>query len=720
MLTARFRDLACGATLRSALACASVCLCAVAAVAHDPVGVSDEEPIVGCGKGRALARQYVEDQIFRAGREEAAEAFDDTDVLHYELAIEITDIDTDAGECTITGRNRMTIRSEVEGLSEFTFRLREQYVVTGAFANNTIPVVVATDTPTTRVATLDRAYGAGEELTLTIEYSGTSVPKGWGSIDISTQDALVGGIPIVETLSEPYYSYTWWPVKDGDIGLPGDNSEKATMEFSITVPDNFTVPSNGLLQSVVPLAGNRMRFNWASSYPIAAYLVSFAATEYNVWTEDYVHPGGTMPVEFYIYPSNDNPDNREAWGKAVDMLGTFVPLFGEYPFINEKYGIYNFEFDLGMEHQTMTGQSTFDENVTAHELAHQWWGDMVSCKTWSDIWLNEGFASYSECLWREFKSGTPDPVAYRARLQARRPSSVNDSVYVYPEDLTLLRIFSPTYSYNKGCWVLHQLRHVVGDETFFEILANYRASFEFSAATTDDFAAVASATHGEDLSWFFDQWIYEIGAPAYEYGWTTVNVEGQDFLLVEIRQVQVAEYPDVFTMPVELEFFTSSRVQHTISVWNDRREQWFAIPVSGPVVLFLFDPDDWILHTSDTDVGYSGTPGDFDDDLDVDGDDFTALEQCFTGPARALEPGCEPGDFDGDEDIDCDDWGQFKLLWMAAGDPPKLVACARGIPTVSGWGMVVMTLLTLTVGTVLLRFRALTPPPVCSRAPTRR
>ena len=664
----------------------------------------DEQPVIGCGKERALTAHYRAEQLL-PGERAPAEALTDTDVLHYDLNIEVSDIDTEARECTITGSNRITIRSGAVNLIEVTFRLRDQFSITSALVNDTTPVAVVTASPTTRVVTLDRAYGLGEEFTLTIEYTGTCVSGGLGSIEVGTQNGQPDGTAIVATLSEPFYAYTWWPVKDGDVGLPGDNSDKATIEFSVTVPDNFSVPSNGLLQSVTVLEGNRKRYNWATDYPLSAYLVSFAATEYNTWMEQYAHPGGTMPVEFYIYPANDNPTNRAAWGEVLHMLDTFVPLFGEYPFINEKYGIYNFEFGGGMEHQTMTGQGTFNEIITAHELAHQWWGDMISCKTWSDIWLNEGFAAYSECLWREFKNGVPDPVAYHARVQARKPSSVDESVYIPPEDLTLLRIFSTTYTYNKGCWVLHQLRHLVGDDAFFAILADYRTAFEFSAATTDDFAAVASASYGEDLTWFFDQWVYQIGAPAYEYGWETVSVDGQDYLLVEIRQVQVVEYPEVFIMPIDLEVFTSARVHHTTTVWNDRREQWFVLPVSGPVVLLLFDPDEWVLRTSATEVGYTSTPGDFDQDLDVDGDDFTALEQCFTGPARALQPGCEPGDFDGDEDIDCEDWNQFQAFWMGADDPPDLGPCTRGVPTVSGWGMVIMTLLTLTVASMIMKSR---------------
>lgn len=583
---------------------------AVAQHRHD-VDSFNEPAIFGCGKAQAMAAYIAEQDEGPAPG--VREAMGETDVLHYTLDIEIPfdDINPGANTCTITGTNAILIESKSAALTQFTFRLRSQYTITSAvitdeFGANPVVVSVSAPSTTTRVATLDRAYGMGERFILTIAYDGTSASRGFGSIDVGTQ----GGLPVIATLSEAYFAYTWWPAKDGDTFVPGDNSDKATIDFYITVPDGYVVPSNGLqVGAPVDLGDGRQKYHWHTDYPIATYLVSFAATNYNTWTQTYTYPGGAMPVEFYIYPDNDFPANRTAWEKCIDMLGVYRGIYGEYPFINEKYGIYNFNFGGGMEHQTITGQGTFSESVTAHELGHQWWGDMITCEKWNDIWLNEGFATYTECLWEERKTGSINSAAYFSAVQARKPSSVGDSVYVSDAGTAdMNRIFSSTYSYRKGAWVLHMLRGVVGDAAFFDILADYRAAFEFSSATTDDFANVAEASSGQELTTFFQRWVYQIGAPAYQFGWQSVNVNGQNYLLARIAQTHTtAGYPTVFEMPVPLRLTIGGSPQ-TIKVQNNDRTEWFVVPVSGPVTALSFDPDQWILRTTAATAAYVAGP----------------------------------------------------------------------------------------------------------------
>jgi hypothetical protein len=562
-----------------------------AAISPDEVGT--------CGKARAAAARfapfYDEDPV---GRCQACDATDLTDVLHCSLDLELI-----PASSTITGSNTFTIMSLADGLTNFTFRLRSQFAITSALINGTTPVTVTTSTTTTRIAMLDRAYNTGEVFTLKISYSGVPVSAGgFGSIEFGTQN----GQPLVQSLSEPYYAYTWWPCKDGDVATVGDNSDKFTVEMAITAPDTMTSVSNGLLQGVDVLTGNRKRFRWASNYPLATYLVFICSTVYNQWqqTYDYPIPGGTghMPVQFSIYPANDSAGNRAAWEKCVQMLGTYRAFYGEYPFVNEKYGIYNFNFSGGQEHQTYTGEGTFSESVTSHELGHQWWGDNITCKTWSDIWLNEGFATYTEALWIQYRAGSTGWPDYFAAMNARRPSAISGTVY-RTDVSSSNSIFSTSYAYRKPAWVLHSLRRLVGDATFFNILATYRAAFQGSAATTNDFAMIASNVAGQDLTWFFNEWIYGPGAPAYASGWQSATINGQSYLRLRIRQTQTA-YP-VFTMPIDV---VANGGAATYTVWDSAATQWFLIPTPQATQSIQVDPNPWILATANATEAYVAGP----------------------------------------------------------------------------------------------------------------
>ncbi len=528
-------------------------------------------------------------------------AIDTTDLLHCDLSIEVVPTTEN-----VSGTNIMTIESLVDGLTSFAFRLRNQYVVSSCIVTDSVGSYSVTPSAPGansygRTITFLRPIDAGEQFTVSITYSGTAVARGFGSITFGTQ----GGNPIVATLSEPYFAATWWPCKDGDFQQPGDNGDKYTMTMAITAPAAMRSVSNGVLEGIDVLSGSRRRFRWATDYPIATYLVAFCSTVYNTWTVNYTHGDVNMPVEFNLYPDSDTPGNRAAWELCVPMLHAFRPLFGEYPFVNEKYGMYQFPFSGGMEHQTNTGQGTFAESVTAHELGHQWWGDLVTCKTWHDIWLNEGFATYSEALWFENKPGSGGPAALHAHMASRRPSSVNGTVYCF-QVTDPNRIFSSNFSYRKAGWVLHMLRKVVGDDTFFAILAEHRDRHAYSAATTEQFIQTAADVHGQDLSWFFEPWVYQPGAPTYTYGWQAATIAGEPYLRLRIRQTQSASYPR-FAMPIEVRVTTTSGIE-THTVFNDAATQHFLIPLSAVPTAVEIDPNDWILNEGKSEVAYIAGP----------------------------------------------------------------------------------------------------------------
>ncbi|MDM7461862.1 MAG: M1 family metallopeptidase, partial [bacterium] len=409
-----------------------------------------------------------------------------TDVQHYDLTLEII-----PSTQTLVGSCVMTVKVAQPTLNAFRFRLRDNFLITGLRLDGR-PITFTRESITTVRAEFDRTYTQNEVFQLQVDYQGVPVSRGFGSIEFTTRSS---GAIIVATLSQPYYAYTWWPAKD-------ENTDKATLTFTLITPRDMFAVANGMLQETADLPNNRRSYRYQHNYPIVPYLVAFAATNYQYWSRSFTYNGQTMPVDFYIYPESNTATNRAAWERCIPMLRVFSDLYGVYPFIQERYGIYQFQFGGGMEHQTMSGQGDFGESLTAHELAHQWWGDMITCATWNDIWLNEGFATYSEALWEEFKNGASDPVALRNAMLSRRPSRLDGSVYRY-DTSSVNAIFSSNFAYRKGAWVLHQLRWVLGTERFFDLLTRYRQRYAYSHATTADFQSVAEEVWGDAMDWFF-------------------------------------------------------------------------------------------------------------------------------------------------------------------------------------------------------------------------
>ncbi|MFO0835147.1 MAG: M1 family aminopeptidase [Phycisphaerales bacterium] len=578
------------ALLLAALATASPALAQV----HD-----DCEP--SCGKAKMLKKYWAEgrnpDGSFGlpGGGNGSREASEATDVLHNNLDFEVF-----PSTSVITGTNTITVKSLVNNLTQFTIRLRSNYTISSLKVDNVNATATAVGSYGRQI-TLPHAYNAGDIFTVAIAYTGTAVSRGFGSIEFTT----LGGQPAIFSLSEPYFAATWWPTKDGDFGAPGDNGDKFTMELAVTAPNTLTTASNGVLQGVDALSGNRSKYRWKTDYQIAPYLVSFGTAKYNTWTKTYNYGTGSMPVMFYLSPTSDTASYRAAWEKCIPMMEVYKTVYGLYPFANEKYGLYEFTFGGGMEHQTITGQQGNTESLTSHELGHQWWGDMVTCKTWSDIWLNEGFATYSTCLWEERKTGSVNFAAYKSALASNRPSTVAGTVYCYDTtDMNL--IFSGDNSYSKGCWVQHMLRGVMGDTNFFNGLAAYRAAYEGSAATTDQYAAIMSAAAGEDLTSFFQEWVYENGAPKYQSAYQNVTINGQNYLRLYLKQNQVASY-GVFDMPVPVRINHSGGPTNT-KVRNDSLTEHFLIPIPASATSISIDPDDWILNEGKATTSYVQGP----------------------------------------------------------------------------------------------------------------
>ena len=390
------------------------------------------------------------------------------------------------------------------------------------------------------------------------------------------------GIDHVWTLSEAYCARSWWPCKDD----PSDKADSVDIIVSVPSDPDFIVASNGNLQSLIQVE-NKKKYHWKEVYPITTYLVSLAIYPYTVWYDEYVSlvSNDTMPIEHYVFPDRYE-DSYANYLITKDMMTLFADKFGEYPFINEKYGHADFKWGGGMEHQTLTSMGGHSQSLIAHELGHSWWGNLITCKTFHDIWLNEGFARYSQALWFEHQSGEE---AYS--------SFMNDHIYygagtIYVESPSSNSvIFTSGLTYNKSSWVLHMLRHMVGDDTFFDILRSYASndSLKYNVASTSDFKDVCENVSGFELDDFFDQWIYGEKYPKYQLSWWR---EGQGIYKVKIEQLQSTGY---FSMPIDVSFVGS---EGPLS-----RDTIFAINNSGLSQIYEFTDLDFLVENVILDPG---------------------------------------------------------------------------------------------------------------------
>ncbi len=414
------------------------------------------------------------------------------------------------------------------------------------------------------------------EFSIEIFYGGTPIPSGFGSFNFDTYN----GEDHIWTLSEPYGARDWWPCKD-------DPSDKAdSMDIIISLPDNQIPVSNGLLIDETDLGNGRKKYHWKEKYPISTYLVSITTYPYRFWSDNYISPhNDTMPIDFYVYPDHFDITYNN-YLKTKEMITVFSEKFGQYPFINEKYGHVEFNRAGGMEHQTISSMGGYSEWLIAHELAHQWWGNLVTCASFNHIWLNEGFARFCEALWQEEKYGVG---AYRDYWSAHAYYGPG-TIYVENPTSTL-EIFNGNLSYNKAGWVLHMLRGVLGDSTFFNVLRSYGSndSLAYNAVTTEDFQNVSESISGIDLDYFFDQWIYGEGYPKYSISW---EINQNSELIVNIQQVQKTQY---FKMPINLQLLLPDGVRE-IRVENSQAFESYNLGSVGYSTFnLILDPDEWIL-----------------------------------------------------------------------------------------------------------------------------
>ena len=537
------------------------------------------------------------------------------DVQSYDLSVNLNPTTH-----VLTGTNLIVAQVTAGPVSTMELDLTSPMVVTGATAAG--GATTWTHVSSLVTVTLDRSYATGELVTVGVSYQGNPSGEyfGWDSH---------AGQTLIWTLSEPFGARDWWPCKD-------DNSDKAeVMDIRVTVPTALIVASNGLETSDTDNGNGTHTSHWHTDYAMAPYLASVTAYPYTVFTDSYPTQGGGDPmlVQFFVYPDH-YAQVQENYGKVVGMLDTYSQAFGEYPFVNEKYGHAEFNWGGGMEHQTCTSLGGDWESVIAHELGHQWWGDMITCADFGHIWLNEGFASWMEAYYYGSIGGMD---AYRQYMDGM---AYYGGGTVFVENPFTDNIFDGNLSYDKGAWVVHMLRGALGETDFFAGLAAYRAQYGYGSATTEQLRDVLEGVSGMDLDAFFQEWIYGDYFPVYRLSYAPAG-DGVD---VTIEQLQTNT--GLFTMPIQLRVVTDQGTTD-FTVQNSLATENYHLTVAGALESVALDPDHWILRQVQTTVN---NPSFANGILLVNGVDWDTY-------APEIQNACEAQAFWGDNPIDF--WDNF-------------------------------------------------------------
>ncbi|MFN8495284.1 MAG: M1 family metallopeptidase [Caldilineaceae bacterium] len=411
------------------------------------------------------------------------------DALHYTLALTV-DMQTHAltGTATILVQATQTLTAfnfDLQGLTVNAVRVNQ---IAATFHRHADELTIIPASP----------LANGAIFTTTIAYNGTPT----GVADPGVPFEKVGWLvfePGIFVLSEPSGAMSWYPVNNHPL-------DKATYTFRITVAKPYVVAANGLLQQEID-NGATKTYLWETRKPLASYLATVDIAQFSVVKGQ--GPNG-LPLRNY-FPPNAGAQISDVFRPTPEMLQFFSDLIAPFPF--EAYGavVIDSDYAVALEDQTLSifGRKGLNEETVAHELSHQWFGDSVSLKSWRDIWLNEGFATYFQNLWVEHTAGK---AAFTRNMQEMYDLMQRQHLPP-PGSPALPDLFGPAV-YVRGAWTLHALRLKVGDDLFFEILRTYYTRYQYSNASTADFIAVANAVSGQKLDSFFNTWLYATPVPS--------------------------------------------------------------------------------------------------------------------------------------------------------------------------------------------------------------
>ncbi|PJJ60257.1 M1 family aminopeptidase [Hymenobacter chitinivorans] len=508
------------------------------------------------------------------------------DVKYYKLNIALENNSRNVG-----GSVRMLARAGAQSLDSLAFELYPTLTIDSVVVNKKKVTGIRRALGDVTVG-LAQAAPANALFDAYIYYRGTA-PNGNSAAIGNALDTDVDpdfGTSVTWSLSEPFNAYEWWPCKQ----VLTDKADSS--DVWVTTSNINKVGSNGVLERVTPQSNGKSRYEWKSRYPIDYYLISVAVAPYVEYV-NYANPAGgpRIPIVNYLYNTAALNYYRTEIDRTPGFIENYSNLVGLYPFAKEKYGHSMGPIGGGMEHQTMTTQDGFSFTLTAHELFHQWFGDNVTCASWQDIWLNEGFASYGEYLSLNAFSTPAQARSWMDNAHATTMQSAGGSVLVL-DTTNVNRIFSPRLSYKKGAAVIHMLRYLLNDDVkFFRALRTYQTQFAGSTARTTDLQRIFEAEAGVSLDTFFRQWYRGEGYPTFTVRWNQV---GTSLYLKSTETVSMPTVTPFFDTEVDYKINYTNGTSQTVRRRQSQAETSFTLPVAGTVSSIQVDPDQWLLNGS--------------------------------------------------------------------------------------------------------------------------
>ncbi len=511
----------------------------------------------------------------------------DYDVKFYKLDLEANNLNNQFG-----GNATITAEVVIPQMNVFSIELSNKLQVDSAFINGI--KYTYNHTSNNISINLPAPLAQGSVFSFKLFYH---TPANYTSAYYSsTMHTSYGNFHVSQTLSEPYFAHEFMPCKQ-------ELEDKAdSVHIFVTTDSSLRVAGPGLLTKVSLPAG-KVRHEWRTYQKTAYYLIFFAVSdykEYNIYAKPSNLPGDSVLIQNFVF---DYPGCLESNKTAIDntdnMIELLSDLYSVYPFHEEKYGHYLWfpSAFSGMEHITMSGMRYFNTYLISHELGHSWFGDNVTCATWSDIWINEGFATYTEYLVNQYLISQASADGIMLSYMNNVMTLPDGSVYVPPNETNNVgRVFNSRLTYRKGSTLVHMIRFEMNnDAVFFSAIQSFQQLYQGSLATGLDFKAVCEDVSGIDFTDFFNQWYFGEGFPTFSAIWS----QEEDTVYLNSIQTTSTSITPLFKTPVEFKL-TYNGGSQTIRLYQLTNDTTFKIIIPHQVTGISVDPQNWILNQAGT------------------------------------------------------------------------------------------------------------------------